>query len=1003
MLLLSTGTKRLRRILCLAALSCLTALPVKSALLINEFQASNVDDLVDADGDFEDWIEILNTGPASLDLAGYGLSDDLAAPMRWLFPSRVLAPGERLVVFASGKDRAGPELHSNFALKATGEPLLLSDAGAQPLDAVTPLFLPAGISWGRSPDGGAPGFYYEDVTPDAPNDTAAYTGIAAPPSVEPPGGFYPGGVSATASDPGGAAEAMTWTLGGWDPGPDSTLYSAPIPIVASAVLRIRSFETGKLPSPVVTRSYLVGENMTLPTVSIVTDPDNLWDYDTGIYVLGPGDTSYPYDGANFWQDWERPAHLEYFPAGGANPFALDLGIKIHGNMSRTKPQKSLRLMLREGYGAGEIAEPLFAELGLDLADFERLILRNASNDWCIGHLRDGYAQNTVRHLDLDCQAHVPHVVFLNGDYWGVHNLREYLNEHYLNDHHGINKDNLDILEGQGTVFDVVIGDNLHYEVLNDFLIVNSLADSAAYAWVGEQMEIDNFAEYNVVEVFFGNMDWPRNNRRYWRPRSPGGRWRWFVVDLDFSIGLFEDVEFDNLAYATAENGGSQNPPWATLMLRRLLENEGFRRGFINRYLDHLNSTFSSARTTALLDLAAARIDPEMTRHMERWDRLYLAWLYAIEDVREFMEERPGHAREHLRDKFGLGDTFTLTLDVAPPGSGAVSLTAHRADSLWSGLYLTGNPIDLRAEPAPGYSFAGWSDPNLPDSAAVSVSPNSDYAVTAFFALATDPPPRVVINELNYNSSDSFDPGDWVELYNDGFADLDLTGWEFRDENDSHSYAFAPGTILPAQGYLLLCEDRDAFTALFPGSDPVPGNTGFGFSGGGELLRLFNAHGLLHDSLTYDDVPPWPPEADGDGPTLELIHPDRDNAQGENWAASSVIAPHGTPGAINSVWDDTAAPPLPPPALRLAAPWPNPFNPATRLAFELPAAGRARLSVYDVRGREVARLIDERLGAGAHAATWRGVDDAGRDVAAGLYLVLLEAGGERVSKKAVLLK
>jgi hypothetical protein len=663
------------RFLLVLLLACALPAGTRAELVINELQSSNVSGFLDEDGDSEDWIEILNTGPASVDLLGHGLSDDLQLPMQWVFPSRSLAPGERLLVFASGKDRLGAELHANFSLKSDGEDVLLSDPAGGLLDLFFALSLPVGISGGRSPDGGAQGFLFDPPTPDAPNDGPGYTGIAAPPAIDPPGGFHPGGVTAVISDPGGQAASITWTLGGWEPGVDSTLYAAPIGISEPTILRARSFEPGKLPSPIVTRSYLVGEVTTLPSVSVVTDPDHLWDHDTGIYVLGDGNPSFPYDGANFWMNWERPAHVEGFTGDGSPTYQLDFGLKIHGNMSRTKPQKSLRLMMRDGYGAGEIAQPLFAEQGNDMADFERLILRNASNDWCLAHLRDGYAQNVVRHLDLDAQGFIPHVVYLNGEYWGIQHLREYMDEYYIQDHHGVNRGNMDILEGQGTVYDIFHGDNGEYWDLVQYLEANGLADQGNYDFVASQVDVENFATYNITEVFFGNMDWPRNNRRYWKSRDPGSRWRWMLIDLDFSLGIFEEVDFDNLAYATAAAGGSQNPPWATLMLRRLLENDGFRADFINRYLDHLNSTFAEARLLDLLQDLTDRLDPEIGRHQERWDNSYLGWQYAVEDVQEFVTDRPALARQHLVNMFALGDTLTLTLDPQPMGKGSIHLTA----------------------------------------------------------------------------------------------------------------------------------------------------------------------------------------------------------------------------------------------------------------------------------------------------------------------------------------
>ncbi len=994
-----TLANRLVPILCFLLLP---AAPAGAALLINEVQASNVDGLADEDGDYEDWVEILNTGPGPVDLAGHHLSDNPLFPLRWTFPSHTLAPGNRVIVFASGKDRTGAELHSNFSIKATGEPVLLSDPMGLPLDELPARWLPVGISGGRFPDSGPDGFYFGEPTPGSVNDTEAFTGIAAPPVILPEGGLYGGPVTATVSDPSGLAELITWTLAGWDPGPDSTLYTDPITLTETAVLRARSFETGKLPSPIATRSYLIGETSELPLVSVVTDPDNLWDNEIGIYVFGDDyDPQYPYHGANFWQDWERAAHLEYIGADGLNILDLDLGIKIHGNISRTLPQKSLRLMMRGGYGAGAIEYSFFPDKAQDT--FERLILRNAGSDWCLGHLRDGFAQSTAEHMDLDYQAYRPLLIYLNGEYWGIQNLRERMDSHYIDTYFGVDPDSVDILEERGTSYDIVAGDNDHWEDLVHFFEDYDISDPANYAYVQTQMEVLNYSHYNIVEVFFGNMDWPRSNRRYWRPRRPDGRWRWFLLDLDMSTGLGEAVDFDNLAYATDEVGGYQNPLWATLMLRGLLDNADYRFDFINRYADLLNSTLSPASLEQRLQTARAALENEIERHQLRWDSSYETWDNEMLSILDWLQQRPGYAREHLRQKFALGDTLTLTLDIDPPGSGEIALTALRVDTLWSGLYFEGHPLALRAEALAGWEFSGWSEGGLPADPEILYTPTGPTQLSAIFEPSSAPDTLVVINEINYNSAFDFDPGDWVELHNPGETDIDLGSWVFKDENDAHVFVFPAGTILLAEDYLVLCENPALFTALFPGVDPFPAGIGFGFGGGGDVLRVFEPDGGLHDLVAYDDVPPWPPEPDGTGPTLELVNPLYDNALPESWAASVDPYPHGSPGERNSTYEGTAAPAGAPVAPYLSAPWPNPFNPTVQLRFALPGAGPAHLTVFDLRGRELVSLVDGVLPAGEHVVTWHGRDAKGRELASGVYLVLFEAAGSASARKAVLLR
>ncbi len=159
---------------------------------------------------------------------------------------------------------------------------------------------------------------------------------------------------------------------------------------------------------------------------------------------------------------------------------------------------------------------------------------------------------------------------------------------------------------------------------------------------------------------------------------------------------------------------------------------------------------------------------------------------------------------------------------------------------------------------------------------------------------------IIINEINYNSSDVFDPDDWVELYNASDDTVDLGNWILKDENDYHAYLMDVNTLLPPNEYLVLCKNTVSFVSFFPNMLKYVGDLGFGFSGGGEVVRLYNPQGELVDAVEYNDVLPWPLSADGDGPTLELVHPSLDNSLGENWEASEG---YGTPGEINSAYTE----------------------------------------------------------------------------------------------------
>ncbi len=217
---------------------------------------------------------------------------------------------------------------------------------------------------------------------------------------------------------------------------------------------------------------------------------------------------------------------------------------------------------------------------------------------------------------------------------------------------------------------------------------------------------------------------------------------------------------------------------------------------------------------------------------------------------------------------------------------------------------------------------------------------------------------IVINEINYHSADDFNPGDWVEFYNPMNAPLNIANWKFKDELDTHEFIFPQGAVIPAHGYLVLVEDVALFTGLFPDVHNYMGPMGFGFSGGGELLRVYNAASALVDTVHYDDVAPWPTEPDGNGPTLELTNPTLDNALAQSWKTS--CEPHGTPGVQNCQYTGIADPG--PSTMTGIQVLPNPFHGAARIILKTPREIRqGTLTVYNILGREVMKIPEITTG------------------------------------------
>jgi len=261
---------------------------------------------------------------------------------------------------------------------------------------------------------------------------------------------------------------------------------------------------------------------------------------------------------------------------------------------------------------------------------------------------------------------------------------------------------------------------------------------------------------------------------------------------------------------------------------------------------------------------------------------------------------------------------------------------------------------------------------------------------------------IVINEINYNPAPGFDIEDWIELYNFSDNAIDISGWTLKDSDDAHSFVIPANTVMDAPGYFVRCRDKSAFLNFFPNVTTYTGNFSFGLNNDGELIRLYDNHDNLIDSLCYDIQSPWPVEPDGKGFTLELKSPALDNALSQSWAASTNIG--GTPVAENSVF--TAACLSDSPELisfKLFHNYPNPFNLQTTIKFSLLQAERVALKIFNVRGEAVKTLINEKLTTGSYQVTWDGTDKFGIEQSSGIYFCCLIAGSARQVTKMVLIQ
>ena len=382
-------------------------------------------------------------------------------------------------------------------------------------------------------------------------------------------------------------------------------------------------------------------------------------------------------------------------------------------------------------------------------------------------------------------------------------------------------------------------------------------------------------------------------------------------------------------------------------------------------------------------------------NITHWNQQYSA-------MDNFGQNRPEHMRSHMRSKFGLQEEKTLTVQVSPEDAGVVRVHSLTPTELpWTGSYFPLIPLDVEAIAAAGYTFSHWD--NFPSSdAELILNLASNLELTAVFVENPGDEVGIVINEINYNSNSDNDTKDWVELHNAGSVDVNLNGWYISDSNDDNQFPLVDVNILAGE-YLVVSSDTAAFNLVHNSSEMnLIGDFDFNFSNGGELIRLFDPLGSVVDSLSYDDEGLWPTEADGDGPTLELIHPTLDNAMSTSWAVSDAL---GTPGMINSRFSipSSIAEGQVPTEFGIGLAFPNPFNAQVSLPLEIPETGAFQVDIFDIRGRLIRSELIEQFGSHAFTFRWDGKTADGVECSSGMYVLRLSQNSLSSSVKVALLR
>ena len=689
-------------------------------VVINELMQSNVDCVMDDMDDFPDsWVELYNTGDKAVDLSEWRLGVSGNADEAWQLEDVMLPPKQHALVYC---DKMGEYMHTPFRLDSGKGCEVWLFKGTEVVDTVKGLRKqPApNIAYGRMSDGDSEWGYQLKPTPEKSNSGGIcdYDHILGEPVFNQPG-FVSNGVKTfklELSLPEGSPEGteIRYTLDGTEPTMESKKYTTGFFIRKSTSVRAKLFCEGWLSPRSTVQSYIFHDrSLTIPVISIVTNDDYLNDEDIGIFVNNK--THEKDDQVN----WRRPINLELFDTED-EPSKLNqlCETRITGAWSREATRQSMAIYCHKRFGQKNMEYEFFPDQCPGLTDYKSVVLRNSGNDRDGIYMRDAICQRVMgENTDIDWQAWRPAVIYINGNYWAILNIRERANENNIITHYDGLED-IDLIENG----ELKEGTEDNYKVFKKFFKEkgHTLAEYA------ELMDWEEYIRVTIMNLYFNNLDYPGNNNVLWRPRADGGKWRWIAKDLDYSLGLYggnagSSGGYDHQIIAQWYNPNDWNlhqganfsiTTQSTEMFRNIMEDPDFAREFIDRFCIYMGDFLNEKGIRKVWDPMYELIKGEWKRHR---DTVYdNPWWPNYDDelknVRTWVSKRTNEMYKQLQTQFKTGNAVPMTINKSLSGAESLDITFNGVtlnNGIFDGKFFPNRNVTLEGRAPEGYVVKGW--------------------------------------------------------------------------------------------------------------------------------------------------------------------------------------------------------------------------------------------------------------------------------------------------------